>query len=101
MNPAEIKAIAHELGFLACGISTLQPTPHADALDAWLAKGYAGTMRYLHRQAKKRKEPQRIEPTAKSVLVLLENYYAKDRVVRRTDGETVRRSDGQTAGRPA
>lgn len=71
----EVKDLAGASGFLACGITDLRPLPHADALDAWLAKGYAGTMRYLHRQAKKRKEPNRIVTGANSVLVILENYF--------------------------
>ncbi len=75
MNSRDIRALADEHGFLACGVTDLGSTAHAAALDAWLAKGYAGTMRYLHRQAKKRKEPGRIVPGAKSVIVVLENYY--------------------------
>src|SRR2546430_5018479 len=37
-----------------------EPSRHADDLDRWLAAGYAGTMTYLHRQAPRRKQPQRI-----------------------------------------
>jgi epoxyqueuosine reductase len=44
-------------------------------LDDWLARGYAGTMRYLQRQAKRRKDPQRIVPEARSVVVICDNYY--------------------------
>ncbi len=75
---AELKARAAELGFLACGITDPGPPPHADRLDAWLAKGYAGTMRYLHRQAKRRKNPRINVPEALAVVVVLENYYAPD-----------------------
>jgi epoxyqueuosine reductase len=73
-----LKARAAELGFLACGITDPSPPPHAERLDAWLAKGYAGTMRYLHRQARRRKDPRLIVPEALSVVVLLENYYWPD-----------------------
>jgi epoxyqueuosine reductase len=73
-----LKARAAELGFLACGITDPSPPPHADRLDAWLAKGYAGTMRYLHRQAKRRKDPRLNVPDALAVVVLLENYYSPD-----------------------
>jgi epoxyqueuosine reductase len=75
---AEIKARAAELGFLACGITHPGPPPHADVLDAWLAQGYAGTMRYLHRQAKRRKDPRINVPESLAVVVLLENYYSPD-----------------------
>jgi epoxyqueuosine reductase len=74
----ELKARAAELGFLACGITDPSPPPHADRLDAWLARGYAGTMRYLHRQAKRRKNPRMNVPESLAVVVLLENYYWPD-----------------------
>jgi epoxyqueuosine reductase len=74
----ELKARASELGFLACGITDPSPPPHADRLDAWLAKGYAGTMRYLHRQAKRRKNPRINVPESLAIVVLLENYYWPD-----------------------
>jgi epoxyqueuosine reductase len=75
---AEVKLRARELGFLACGITHPGPSEHADYLDQWLAKGYAGTMRYLHRQAVRRKDPQRIVPRARAVVVVLDNYYTRD-----------------------
>jgi epoxyqueuosine reductase len=74
----ELKARAAELGFLACGITDPGPPPHADRLDAWLAKGYGGTMRYLHRQARRRKNPRLNVPESLAVVVLLENYYWPD-----------------------
>ena len=73
-----VKARARELGFLACGITHPGPSVHAHRLDEWLANGYAGTMRYLHRQAARRKEPQRIAPQARAVVVVLDNYYTAD-----------------------
>jgi epoxyqueuosine reductase len=73
-----VKARARELEFLACGITHPGPTAHADRLDDWLAKGYAGTMRYLHRQARRRKNPALIVPAARSVVVVLDNYYTPD-----------------------
>ena len=72
---AEVRERATGLGFLACGITGPGPTPHADRLDEWLARGYAGTMRYLHRQAQRRKDPRLIVPEALSVVVVLDNYY--------------------------
>ena len=72
---ATIKARAADLGFVACGITDLAPSAHGEALDRWLALGYAGNMRYLHRQAKKRKDPRRIAPEARTAVVVLDNYY--------------------------
>jgi epoxyqueuosine reductase len=73
-----VKARARELGFVACGITHPGPTAHGDRLDQWLARGYAGTMRYLHRQARRRKDPALILPEARSVVVVLDNYYTDD-----------------------
>jgi epoxyqueuosine reductase len=73
-----VKKRARELGFIACGVTHPGPTAHGDRLDEWLAKGYAGTMRYLHRQARRRKDPSLIVPEARSVVVVLDNYYTPD-----------------------
>src|SRR3954467_5945547 len=73
-----IKAKASELGFIACGVTHPGPSNYGDRLDDWLARGYAGTMRYLHRQARRRKEPGLIAPEARSVVVVLDNYYTPD-----------------------
>ncbi len=71
----EIKRRARALGFAAAGIARLDRNPHAAQLDRWLADGHAGTMTYLHRQAEKRKDPQRIMPGARSAVVTLTNYF--------------------------
>lgn len=69
-----IREVARELGFTACGFASLQASQRGDALDRWLTAGYAGTMRYLHRQARRRKAPADIVPGARSAVVVLENY---------------------------
>lgn len=71
---AAVRRRAAELGFLACGITDLAPVPHAQALTDWLDQGYAGTMRYLHRQAARRREPARILGEARSAVVVVEGY---------------------------
>jgi len=70
-----IKAKAAQLGFLSCGITGTDPVPHGEELDAWLNRGYAGSMRYLHRQAGRRKDPAKIDPAARSVIIISDNYY--------------------------
>ena len=70
----DLAAYATSLGFLACGIASLEPSRRGDALDAWLRAGYGGTMRYLHRRAAKRKRPGDIVPGAVVAVVVLENY---------------------------
>ncbi|MDX2206324.1 MAG: tRNA epoxyqueuosine(34) reductase QueG [Gemmatimonadales bacterium] len=71
---AAIRAEALRLGFSACGVAGLEPSARADALDAWLRAGHAGTMGYLPRQARKRKAPATITPGALSAVVVLDNY---------------------------
>ncbi len=73
---AELRAESEHIGFVACGVATLEPSAHGDALDRWLAAGRAGTMRYLHRQAARRKAPATITPGARTAVVVLENYTA-------------------------
>ncbi|MBA2292188.1 MAG: tRNA epoxyqueuosine(34) reductase QueG [Gemmatimonadales bacterium] len=71
-----VKAEATRIGFIAAGIAPLAPSIRGDALDRWLAAGYAGTMRYLHRQARRRKEPALATPGAIMAVVVLDNYAA-------------------------
>jgi epoxyqueuosine reductase len=78
-TPAAVKAEALRLGFVACGITTLEPVPHAAALERWLRAGFGGDMRYLNRQAKKRKHPSLVDPDAGRAVVVLDNYYYEDR----------------------
>jgi epoxyqueuosine reductase len=82
----ELQVFARELGFVACGVASLEPSRRADALDRWLAAGYAGTMRYLHRQARRRKAPAEIVPAAKVAVVVLENYLPASGVGGRESG---------------
>ncbi len=73
---ADVRAEAGRIGFVACGVASLEPSAHGDVLDRWLGSGRAGTMRYLHRQAKRRKTPATITPGAVTAVVVLENYTA-------------------------
>ncbi len=78
ISPEQIRRWTKEEGFLACGITDLAPNAYADALDDWLARGFGGTMRYLHRQARRRKDPALVDPEARSAIVVLDNYYYDD-----------------------
>ena len=71
----EIKRRATALGFTATGITRLDRNSHATELDRWLADGHAGTMTYLHRQAKRRKDPRTIMPKATCAVVTMTNYF--------------------------
>ena len=76
----DVRAAAREIGFEACGIASLEPSRWGEALDRWLGAGYGGDMRYLHRQARKRKTPGEIVPEAKVAVVVLENYLTPDSI---------------------
>ena len=90
-----VKARALELGFIACGVTHPGPTAHGDRLDEWLARGYAGTMRYLHRQARRRKDPRLIVPEARSVVVVLDNYYTAEEDADRTPPRIAKYARGE------
>ena len=69
MTSAEIKAKSAELGFDLCGVAPAADHPELKFFREWLARGYAGTMTYLHRSAKKRLDIRTAEPTAQTVIV--------------------------------
>ncbi len=72
-----IKAEAKEIGFVACGVANLSPSQWGNELQRWLDRGYGGTMRYLHRQAARRRDPAQIVPDACCAVVVLENYFPR------------------------
>lgn len=78
LSASEVKAEAIRLGFVACGVTMMQPLPHAEAFDRWLKAGYGGNMRYIHRQARKRKNPQLADQEATRAVVVLDNYFSPD-----------------------
>ena len=92
---AQVKAVARRLGFAAAGVTTLAPVPHADALDRWLGSGHAGTMRYMHRQAVQRKEPQQIVDGANRAVVVLYNYVTSDAPKPPASGRVAKYARGQ------
>ena len=76
IDATAVKAEALRIGFIGAGIASLAPSARGDALDRWLAAGYAGNMRYLHRQARRRKNPALATPGARTAVVVLDNYTA-------------------------
>ncbi|HOX19877.1 MAG TPA: tRNA epoxyqueuosine(34) reductase QueG [Gemmatimonadales bacterium] len=92
LTAGDVKARAAELGFVACGITDLAPSIRAPALTRWLEKGYGGNMRYLNRQAKKRKDPRLIDRDATRTVVILDNYYYQETEVDPDSPRTARYS---------
>jgi len=89
VTPSELsvaaKRAAGELGFDACGITDLRSSDTRAAFDAWLEHGYHGEMAYMAWQAPVRREPQRAWAEARSIVVVLHNYYQPQLIV---DGRT-------------
>lgn len=72
----EIKAKALQLGFDACGIAKAEPlTDDAQVLKNWLNKGFHANMGYLENHFDKRTNPQLLVNGARSVIVVLLNYF--------------------------
>ena len=66
---------ARKLGFDSCRVAPCAPPAHAGQFDDWLSAGAHGEMGYMARGAEKRRDPQKILPGAKSVVVLALNYF--------------------------
>ncbi|UCG49444.1 MAG: tRNA epoxyqueuosine(34) reductase QueG [Phycisphaerales bacterium] len=72
----QIKHRAIELGFDLVGVTDASPLAagHSQRLAGWLKAGYAGEMRYMHRNFEKRIHPALLLEDAKSVIVVALNY---------------------------
>ena len=69
---------ARKLGFDSCRVAVCSPPAHADEFGDWLKEGAHGEMEYMARGDDKRRDPQKILPGAKSVIVLGLNYFQGD-----------------------
>ena len=89
VSASTIKSHALSLGFDRCGIAPVGPFPELAFLDEWLRRGYAGTMSYLGRQKKKRRDLRVAEPGARSVIVTA-TVYNSDRPLAVERGDPTR-----------
>ena len=65
--------------FDAIGVAAIKPIDEEIAhLRDWLDKGYAGEMRYMHNNLHLRANPKELLPEAKSMIMVLMNYYPKE-----------------------
>jgi epoxyqueuosine reductase len=72
---ARVKATGRRLGFDAVAVGPAAPPEHGAAFEAWLDAGHAGTMDYLGRGRRKRRDPGLVLPGARSVVAAALNYY--------------------------
>lgn len=71
-----IKAEAHRLGFLACGVARAQfLAEEAPRLEQWLSAGKHGSMGYMANHFDLRLDPRKLVPGARSVISLAYNYH--------------------------
>jgi epoxyqueuosine reductase len=63
---------AKALGFDLCGVAAAAKFPELAQAEAWIAKGYAGEMKYL--ADPRRSDPQAVFPGIRSVIVCALNY---------------------------
>ena len=65
--------------FDAWGVARIEPIDEEIAhLRKWLESGYAGEMRYMHNNLHLRANPKELLPEAKSMIMVLMNYYPKE-----------------------
>lgn len=63
---------AEAVGFDLCGVVRAEKFPELENIAEWLARGYAGEMKYLHDP--RRADPRAAMPGIRSVIVCLLNY---------------------------
>src|SRR6266702_4611689 len=71
-DSARIVDQAKSLGFELCGVARAERFPELDQTSEWLARGYAGEMKYL--ADPRRSDPRSVLPGIQSVIVCLLNY---------------------------
>ena len=80
---AEVKSqlvdLAHDVGFDSCRVAACTPPTHADEFTEWLENGAHGEMHYMARGEQKRRDPDRVLPGAKSMIILAMNYFQGER----------------------
>lgn len=69
-----IREQAFALGFGAVGFARITPSRSSEMFQQWLDDGFAAEMSYLKRHAALRSDPRRLEPSAKSIIVVAARY---------------------------
>lgn len=78
-NSQKIKEKALELGFLQAGIASADHLEEdASRLRDWLEMGYHGSMYYMENHFEKRVDPRRLFDGARSLVVVLQNYFTRE-----------------------
>jgi epoxyqueuosine reductase len=94
---ARLVEFAREVGFDSCRVAACSPPAHADKFDDWLREGAHGEMEYMARGEEKRRDPQKILPGARSVVVLALNYFQGSQNAAETAAATEEKTRGRIA----
>ena len=73
-----IKRVAAQLGFDRVGIAPAAATPNALHYRDWLARGYAGTMRYLERNVPMRENAAQLLSDSRTIWVTAIRYRTRE-----------------------
>lgn len=98
MKSPLIRQKAQDLGFELVGIARAKPAPDFDFFRWWLDRGYGATMTYLHRQAERRGDPEKVLPGVRSIICVGLNYFTAatgDRIACYAHGEDYHRVIGE------
>src|SRR5229473_3299662 len=84
------------LGFELCGVARAERFPELHQTSEWLARGYAGEMKYL--ADPRRSDPRSVLPGIQSVIVCLLNYNTAQPL---STAPSVLGADGEPRGSPS
>ena len=66
--------LARQRGFALAGIAPARPSPHAEAVRAWIAEGKHGSMGWMENHLDVRLDPDKLLPGARSVIAVCDAY---------------------------
>src|SRR5258708_35427052 len=72
---ARLVSFAREIGFDSCRVAACNTPANANDFREWLRDGAHGEMNYMQRGEEKRCDPEKILPSAQSIVVLALNYF--------------------------
>lgn len=79
LNSSDVKRIAAEVGFDACGVARADALTDGEyPLREWLARGWHGDLGYMERNVDMRMDPRLLVPGAKSVICCVSAYPAPE-----------------------
>ncbi len=100
-TPGSVEARVHRYatvaGFDTVGFAEAGPVDPetAENYRVWLENGYQSGMEYLEKRVEERLDPRKILPSAKSVVVVLSNYYRENPSEDREIGKVARYAGGR------